>query len=358
MTKRLIFAAFLLLALSSAQQASAFNPASRGGDKRVPLCPSQHYWNWERQACAVCTRCEHRTLAPCRPNADAVCYEVEAEEEEERIADYQSDAPAADDEGRVINSLRGSRPRTGTFLEELRRKVNQIKPRKKGRKGRKGRKGKKKRGERKRRRLGGQVARFLRYQQDDPNALFTVDKRRVEEPSASWTAGVEAEDDLDGTIKYNEDEAEVARGRNGRRRNDLHSDLQLIERELLLEDLQEEQKAKRNGSDEDATLPPLPPLEPAATEKPVIVIGKRRFYATVPSEDGADVEGVEDGGAASTASAPDAGAATATTEATVFGSVISNPHESSRIADGSEDEDELSLLHELLVVDGQEEEDG
>ena len=329
----------------------------------MPLCPSQHYWNWEHQACAECTKCAQRTLAPCRPNADAVCYQDESEAEVERIDevfDYQSDAPA---EGRIINTLRSSRPRTGTFLEELRRKVNQIKPRKKARKGKKGRKGgKKKRGDRKRRRLGGQVERFLRYQQDDPNVMFAVEKRRVEEPApapGSWTAGVEAEDDLDGTIKYNEDdETEVARGRNGRRRNDLHSDLQLIERELLLEDLQEEQKAKQNGSEDAPPLPSLPPLEPvAATEKPVIVIGKRRFYATVPSEDGSgDVDGVDDG-AESTPTASDAAAAaagTGTTEATVFGSVISNPHESSRIADGAEDEDELSLLHELLVVDGQD----
>ena len=105
-------------------------------------------------------------------------------------------------------------------------------------------------------------------------------------------------------------------------------------------------------------MPSLPPLEPAAaTEKPVIVIGKRRFYATVPSEDGSgDVDGVDDD-AESTSTASDAAAASAgtgTTEATVFGSVISNPHESSRIADGAEDEDELSLLHELLVVDGQD----
>lgn len=167
-------------------------------------------------------------------------------------------------------------------------------------------------------------------------------------------------DDLEtsvmGRIKYKEDPTTMER------KSDLHSDLQLIERELFLEDeLLKEQMSTQTSvepmptSTEEITRESEPdwmdhPVPTNVIEDDQLLVGKKRFYATShPQATESLPKSVYH------EKKPEIPASTTASTVSVFGAIVQQPND---ITLKRQTADEFGLIHSLLFRDHSKDEEG
>ena len=253
--------------------------------KQADLCSDTQFWSREFRSCLPCTPCIV-PIVMCSAEADAVCGSVED-------PNMDDDEEYGMDDGKVLmlrsESFESGRVASSTKTDgfsQIRRRESATKF------------------------VRDSMINSSKHDDDFLKKLRqeTEKLRKKQKPNSA--------EEIDGRVRY----SATAEGR--QRKNDLHSDLQAIERELL------------SGPEETIGTPSTTTTEGSVPARTDIVIGKKRLYAAPPSTDQDLVQMEEE---------------EKEIQKDVFGAVRSKPDNGKHeLAGGKHQPDEFGLLHSLL----------